>query len=99
MGLSECESEDREEIVCVLDALDECEEPERNVLLKTLTNYFDRLPKYSRSNFFLTSRPYPVVVTAFNGLGSDSSLIHIEDDDANKRRIREEIRLVIDNRS
>lgn len=98
IGLSESTSEDRKEIVCVLDALDECEGYDRGFLIRRLTEYFNPPPKNSRLKFFLTSRPYPTVIKAFPRLGGVSSLIHIEDDDANKSRIREEIQLVINDR-
>ena len=56
------------EIVCILDALDECAQSDRNELISALKAFYN--PEYSersrcRLKFFVTTRPYRDVVQQF----------------------------------
>jgi ankyrin repeat protein len=76
------------EIICVLDALDECEQSDMEQLTAALTKYFTSSSgRSSKLKFLLTSRPHDnVVVTPFESLLSDPQYIRIagEDEDASK---------------
>ena len=57
-----CDSESQN-IICVLDALDECSLPSRGQLLNLLTDLFSNPASFGspRVKFFVTSRPYPSI--------------------------------------
>jgi hypothetical protein len=92
---------DAGEVVCVLDALDECRPKERNELIKAI-NEFYLTPRNQVScllKFFLTSRPYvDIIQSQFSyDWGHQLSEIRLageEDDVAND--IAEEIKIVVD---
>ena len=88
-------SDSGEEVVCVLDALDECEGSEREKLLDKVNQYFNDPSKPHLLKFFFTSRPTFAVTGKFQ---PSPNSIHIEDDDKNKELIRREIKLVIRDR-
>ena len=87
------------EIICVLDALDECEKNSRNQLLEKLVNFFSHIgahksPSY-RLKFLVTSRPYHDLEERFESLSDNSTYLRIDGDDKSQR-IGQEINLVID---
>ncbi|KAI0413476.1 hypothetical protein F5X98DRAFT_390791 [Xylaria grammica] len=53
------------EIVCALDALDECREEDRNIIINKLREFFSDTGRVSsrlcRLKFFVTSRPYDTI--------------------------------------
>ena len=86
------------EIVCVLDALDECEEAQQITLIETLKTFYGRaedsgVPK-QKLRFLLTSRPYRNIRTQFHSLIRRFPTIHLSGDDESDL-IKEEIDLVI----
>jgi ankyrin repeat protein len=46
------------EIICVLDALDECAEAERYQIIDTLSTFYKQTQRCSQLKFLITSRPY-----------------------------------------
>ena len=85
------------EIVCVLDALDECEENARNQLVEKLTQFISRVESSSRLKFLVTSRPYDDLEEKFQRLSDVSTYMHL-DGDEKSQMICQEINLVIDAR-
>ena len=86
------------EIVCVLDALDECEEAQQITLIEKLKTFYGRaensgVPK-QKLRFLLTSRPYRNIRTQFHSLIRQFPTIHLSGDDESDL-IKEEIDLVI----
>ena len=86
------------EIVCVLDALDECEEAQQITLIEKLKTFYSRaegsgVPK-QKLRFLLTSRPYRNIRTHFHSLIRQFPAIHLSGDDESDL-IKEEIDLVI----
>ncbi len=87
------------QIVCVLDALDECDPNEFRTLLGLL-----RLSRFSSSSaskegrvkFLFTTRGYPEILDEFSAY--HSSYIHLSGDSNEKRQIQAEIKLVMDER-
>ena len=89
------------EIICVLDALDECEEVSRNQLIDNLVDFFsgqrsDEKSKF-RLKFLVTSRPYDNVEQKFQKLSNVSTYLRFDGDDKSQE-ISQEINLVIDAR-
>ncbi|EEA28223.1 hypothetical protein TMatcc_003457 [Talaromyces marneffei ATCC 18224] len=74
------------QIICVLDALDECDEKERLFLIEKITNFYrdsksclpDQQPKLK---FFLTSRPYDDIQFQFHQLIQEVPTIHLSGDE------------------
>lgn len=74
------------QIVCVMDALDECDEHERLFLIEKITNFYrdsksfapDQQPKLK---FFLTSRPYDDIQFQFHQLIQEVPTIHLSGDE------------------
>ncbi|KAM7184269.1 hypothetical protein V8F33_013083 [Rhypophila sp. PSN 637] len=55
-------------VICILDALDECEETSRNDLIERILRFITcGTGRSTRVKFLLTSRPYPEVETYFEG--------------------------------
>lgn len=90
-----------EEIVCVLDALDECAKPSRDKLIGSLQSFYRRqeLQSTSRLKFFITSRPYDDIrfphlqsATAYNHLKFDGDHGDKDKSDA----LSHDISLVVD---
>ena len=64
------------ELVCILDALDECQASERSQLMKWIAQYFrNRPPNTNRVKFILTSRPE---ITMSDILDDSASRIKLE---------------------
>ncbi|KAI8944609.1 hypothetical protein F4801DRAFT_585248 [Xylaria longipes] len=86
------------EIVCVLDALDECKEDERNTVIGKLKDFFSCAQQASRHTcrlkFFVTSRPYDTIERSI-GSFLDSSYLRIDGDD-HSAAVNEDINRVID---
>ncbi|OCK76743.1 hypothetical protein K432DRAFT_305689, partial [Lepidopterella palustris CBS 459.81] len=93
---------DAGEVVCVLDALDECRTKDRNEIIRAI-NEFYRTPRNQESSslkFFLTSRPYGnIIQSQFYVWGHRLPEIRLageEDDVAND--IAAEIKIVVNKR-
>ena len=87
------------QIVCVLDALDECEENSRHQLIDELVGFFSRAnaerPPSIALKFLVTSRPYDDVERRFQRLSKASTYLRFDGDDK-PYEIGQEINLVID---
>ncbi|CZR53464.1 uncharacterized protein PAC_03342 [Phialocephala subalpina] len=94
---------DAGEVICILDALDECQPNGRNELIKAI-NEFYRTPRNQAScllKLFLTTRPYgDIIQSQFSYVWGhklpEIRLAGEEDDVAND--IAEEIKIVVDKR-
>ncbi len=86
------------EIVCVLDALDECEEAQQITLIEKLKTFHSKAEDSNfgkqRLSFLLTSRPYRNIRTHFHSLIRRFPTIHLSGDNESDL-IKEEIDLVI----
>lgn len=87
------------EIVCVLDALDECEEGARDQLIQKLVAFFSQKESYEKPpstlKFLVTSRPYDNIEEQFEALSGVSTYLRF-DGDEKSQKIGQEIDLVID---
>ena len=86
-------------IVCLLDAFDECDREGRNQLVENLSRLFgDQRQNKSepgmRLKFIITSRPYNDISRGFSNFLAIGSMIELAAND-NSARISEEISLVI----
>lgn len=85
-------------IICVLDALDECEDNARDQLIRKLVDFVSNETCQHPSvklKFLATSRPYDDMEHKFERLSAVSTYIRFDGDDKS-RQIGEEINLVID---
>ena len=86
------------EIVCVLDALDECEEAQQITLIEKLKAFHSKARdsgvRKQKLRFLLTSRPYRNIRIQFHSLIRQFPTIHLSGDDESDL-IKEEIDLVI----
>ncbi|KAJ2989807.1 hypothetical protein NUW58_g3282 [Xylaria curta] len=86
------------EIICVLDALDECRKEERDIIIGKLQTFFSSDGPAShrtcRLKFFITSRPYDTIERPI-GRFPDSSYLRIDGDD-HSSAISKDIDRVID---
>ena len=86
------------EIVCVIDALDECESKERERLLNLISDYyldFDGSTSGSRLKILITSRQYSGIALEFKLLSKCSTYVHFHGDEKSEM-ISQEINRVID---
>lgn len=95
-------SSDAGEIVCILDALDECNKESRQRLIDKLRVFYSE-PDLSNSpwklKFLITSRFYSDLKESFKKLSGIPTYLHLDgDSDANSDQIGKEINLVIDYR-
>jgi ankyrin repeat protein len=89
-----------QETVCVIDALDECRELDRNKLIEAVTTVNDRSNRSQRIKFLVTSRPYEHIRRQFyRRLGSHMPSIHLQGDHGpTADEIVQEIQCVVDSR-
>ncbi|KAL9632949.1 MAG: hypothetical protein Q9164_004994 [Protoblastenia rupestris] len=85
------------DIVCVFDALDECDEHEQPVFIKALEDFYLHRPSTSRVKFLLTSRPYFAIRREFDEILNASENIELVGNDESAS-IKEEIDIVIRHR-
>ncbi|KAK5993626.1 Vegetative incompatibility HET-E-1-like protein [Cladobotryum mycophilum] len=83
------------DIICVLDALDECSEETREKFLLALDNFFTVEAHRCRLKFLITSRPYDDLEAAFKRHTKRSSYLRVDGDDK-VMEIGREINFVID---
>lgn len=91
-------SSDTGEIVCILDALDECEESGREQLIYKLKDFYcqsDELSQSPKLKFLITSRPYPELEAAFKKFSGTAAYLRLDGDDKSEQ-VSREINLVID---
>ncbi|KAH0536058.1 hypothetical protein FGG08_007039 [Glutinoglossum americanum] len=84
------------QIVCVLDALDECKLSARRALIKELGKFYSaQCDTNTRLKFLVTSRPYSDIERAFRVNIRDFSSISLKGEDESEK-ISNEINLVIE---
>jgi ankyrin repeat protein len=88
-----------EQVVCVLDALDECDDDDRVRLVETITSFYYEAVKAPKDQpklkFLLTSRPYSNIHSQFHEVMKETPTIHWSGDQESER-IKVEINHVID---
>ena len=88
-----------EQVVCVLDALDECDDDDRVRLVETITSFYYEAVKAPKDQpklkFLLTSRPYSNIHSQFHEVMKETPTIHLSGDQESER-IKDEINHVID---
>lgn len=84
-------------IICVLDALDECEESDRKDIISKFEGFYRLFSKGtalpSKLKFLVTSRPYGDIENGFYGLTQDLPTIRLAGEDESDK-ISEEIKQV-----
>ncbi|KAK5626021.1 hypothetical protein RRF57_001737 [Xylaria bambusicola] len=86
------------EIVCILDALDECVDPSR--LVKALTQHYGTRPGNSALKFLVTSRPYLRIQREFQDLKEAQPTIHLSGESEDEvDKIEQEIAICINQRT
>ncbi|OCL07139.1 hypothetical protein AOQ84DRAFT_320378, partial [Glonium stellatum] len=87
------------EIVCVLDALDECSTGSRRQLIDKLKGFYYQPNHQSKSSsklkFLITSRPYDDLEASFKKFSGTSAYLRFDGDEKSDQ-ISQEINLVID---
>jgi len=98
------DTDTHQEIVCVLDALDECQDHDRNQLINSITSICDhglsKTTKASGLKFLLTSRLYEHIRREFSrGAKSQMTSIHLQGHcGPAASEIVKEIKLVVESR-
>ncbi|KAH0534088.1 hypothetical protein FGG08_007313, partial [Glutinoglossum americanum] len=86
------------EVICILDALDECEESGRYDIIKALSAFYKKANNTegnpSRFKFLATSRPYLDIERRFTELTHDMPSVHLQGEKESKA-ISKEINFVI----
>ncbi|KAF2968399.1 hypothetical protein GQX73_g5137 [Xylaria multiplex] len=84
------------EIVCILDALDECEEKEQSQIAKAVCRLCEAKKNISNLKFLLTSRPYIHIQREFRILENRLPTIHLSgENEVETEKISKEIDIVI----
>ncbi|KAJ4303376.1 hypothetical protein N0V90_002269 [Kalmusia sp. IMI 367209] len=69
------------DVICILDALDECQHPDRNILIKFLERFYTCASRSSTSGsilkFIVTSRPYSDIERYFRTLTKEVPTIRL----------------------
>ncbi|KAJ9604218.1 hypothetical protein H2200_011052 [Cladophialophora chaetospira] len=90
---------DAGEVVCILDALDECQESDRAKLISAINDLYSNGPTYPNLKFLCTSRPYGSIKRGFHRLESRFPSIHLSgENDAEVEKISREIDIVVKSR-
>lgn len=84
-------------IICLLDALDECQSDDRKSLLAFLKRYYSEERQAVKLKFIITSRPYDDIWQSFQTLARRARSMHF-DADERYEDISSDINLVIDDR-
>ncbi|KAF4888284.1 Vegetative incompatibility protein HET-E-1, partial [Colletotrichum viniferum] len=88
-----------ENVVCVLDALDECQDYDRRPLMAELAKLYTNNPIGLNLKFLITSRGYRDIQRAFQKLENGVPTIHLKgEDDQQVQRISAEINTFISSR-
>ncbi|KAI9044697.1 uncharacterized protein KD926_011667 [Aspergillus affinis] len=84
------------EIICILDALDECQDDGRGQLIQAVTRFSQQNVRDSNIKFLVTSRPYYHIYRDFQGIQKDLSTVHLSGEGEKEiGQISKEINLVI----
>ncbi|GKT43129.1 vegetative incompatibility protein HET-E-1 [Colletotrichum spaethianum] len=86
------------EIVCILDAFDECDERERAELTRMLCEFYRRQSKDCKLKLCLTCRPYDQIRRGFERIDvANFSIVHLSGDSEEEvEKIAQEIRFVVE---
>ncbi|GKZ38373.1 hypothetical protein AbraIFM66950_010530 [Aspergillus brasiliensis] len=91
-------TEDKQ-VVCILDALDECAGGDRPQLTQALDKFYRSERRKGALKFLITSRPYAHIQREFQLLKNSFPTIHLSGkDDAEANKIEREINLVVQKR-
>jgi ankyrin repeat domain-containing protein 50 len=83
-------------IICVLDALDECEEKTRILLIQMLAEFYAKHYEFKKLKVIITSRPRTAIGDAFWKHGQDPASIQLMgENEPEMKAIAQEINLVI----
>jgi hypothetical protein len=86
-------------VICILDAIDECQQPDRGYFIKELKDFYvssrESVGAETKLKFLVTSRPYRDIELEFRDLSKRFSNIRIAGEEEWKA-ISDEIRVVID---
>lgn len=87
------------EVICVLDALDECDKTGQKELFGELHKFYslERQPSASKLKFLITSRPYDTLEASFRKFSGSSTYLRFDGDD-NIEDVRKDINEFIDRR-
>ena len=87
------------EIVCILDALDECNDSERKDLVKVLRDFYDMEDVKKNTGvlkFFVTSRPYDSISRGFGPLDIPGlPIIHLKGESDEMSKLAKDIEIYI----
>ena len=87
------------EVICVLDALDECQIQDCRQLIEAICNLYDNGGPRGKLKFLVTSRPYSHIQDIFQDLKDKIPTIHLQGENEEEvRSISGEIDLVINHR-
>ncbi|KAH8587245.1 ankyrin repeat-containing domain protein [Bisporella sp. PMI_857] len=90
--------EDSHDIICVLDAMDECQESDRQILIRFLSNFYQesshQASQRTSLKFLVTSRPYYDIESSFRDIPDNLPAIRLSGEHENDK-IHKEIDLVI----
>ncbi|KAE8422505.1 hypothetical protein BDV36DRAFT_291331 [Aspergillus pseudocaelatus] len=87
------------EVICILDALDECQDGDRRQLISAVKDFYLGPHKSSKLKFLITSRPYDHIRRGFWELEKQLPTIHLSGDSEEEvKEISHEIGLVIEKR-
>ena len=86
-------------IICVLDALDECQNADRQELVDSICDVFSPGAGNTRISILATSRPYSYIKDAMFEWQRKFPIIHLSgDNDSERDLISEEVKIVINHR-
>ncbi|TVY39476.1 Vegetative incompatibility protein HET-E-1 [Lachnellula subtilissima] len=86
------------EIICILDALDECGRNELNILLPSLCRFYQEIPRSmfkGNLKFLVTSRPYHNIERDFSKLSLEIPTVRLAGEEETDQ-IKQEINLAIE---
>jgi ankyrin repeat protein len=87
------------EVICVLDALDECQDADRKQLIQALGRFYLERPDKHNLKVLVTSRPYEHIRRGFQKLENQLPTIHLSgEEEVEIQKISHEIDLVIEKR-
>ncbi|KAI8721955.1 NACHT domain-containing protein [Fusarium sp. LHS14.1] len=89
----------RGQIVCILDALDECEEQDRHLLVEILEDFYLTRRTNTNLKFLVTSRPYVSIERGFHDIQTKLPVIRLQGEgQSESEKIAREIDLVVEAR-
>ncbi|RAK88850.1 ankyrin, partial [Aspergillus costaricaensis CBS 115574] len=87
------------QVICVLDAVDECGCDGQSQLAECLTNLYQGTTASSKMKFLVTSRPYSAIQRRFQSLENNFPAVHLRGEDNDEvQKIAGEINMVIEHR-